>query len=82
MTTRECSCFFSGLGAGIAIAMLFAPKSGAQLRNEIRGKVNEGRRRVDEGREAIHKTVEREKAGVDAALEAGKQAYKEATGRI
>ena len=62
--------------------MLFAPKSGAQLRNEILDKVNEGRRRMDEGKEAIHKTVEREKAGVDAALEAGKQAYKEATGRI
>jgi gas vesicle protein len=81
MTSRDYSCFFYGFGAGLGVAMLFAPKPGTQLRGELLGKMNEGRRKVDERTESIHKTVAREKAGVKAAVEAGKQAYKEATGR-
>jgi len=87
---KRFSYFFLGLGLGVAVGILFAPKAGAETRDMIRNKAEEGKdyikRRgeelrdsatdlVDKGRSA----VTRQKEQLSAAVEAGKQAYREAT---
>jgi gas vesicle protein len=84
------SYFFLGLGLGVAVGVLFAPKSGAETRDLIRSKAEEGtdyvKRRGSELREtateAIQRskqTLARQKENLSAAVDAGKQAYREAT---
>jgi gas vesicle protein len=83
------SAFLLGLGVGIGIGILFAPKSGEETRDYLRKKANEGtdllKQRgvdlkqtaadwVDKGKEALN----RQKENLADALEAGKQAYREA----
>lgn len=87
------SYFAFGLGLGIAVGVLFAPKSGEETREFIRSKADESkdyiRRRGDELRAQASDVVERGKTVVNrqrdnlsAAVEAGKQAYRDAvTGR-
>lgn len=87
------SYFAFGLGLGIAVGVLFAPKSGEETREFIRSKADESkdfiRRRGDEIRTQATDAVERGKTMVNrqrdnlsAAVEAGKQAYRDAvTGR-
>jgi gas vesicle protein len=82
--------FFLGLGLGVAVGVLFAPKSGEETREFLRSKAEEGaeaaKRRAADLREAAAETLERGKSAVQrhkenlsAAVEAGKQAYREAT---
>jgi gas vesicle protein len=40
--TSETTCFVLGLGIGVAAAFLFAPKSGAETRELIQSKAQEG----------------------------------------
>ena len=83
------SYFFLGLGLGVAVGVLFAPKSGAETREFIRSKAGEGvdfvKKRgerlrntatetIDRGKE----TMRRQKESLSAAVDAGKQAYREA----
>lgn len=83
------SYFFLGLGLGVAVGLLVAPKSGAETRDLLLNKADEGkdylRRRgegirdsatdfIDKGKSAIG----RQKDQLAAAVEAGKQAYREA----
>jgi gas vesicle protein len=86
------SYFAFGLGLGLAIGVLFAPKSGEETREFIRAKTGEGKeylkRRSDELREQASDLVDRGKTEVGrqrdnlaAAVEAGKQAYREAEAR-
>ena len=86
---KRVSYFLLGLGLGIGIGVLFAPKSGEETRELIRSKANEGRdyvkRRSDELRESATDYVERGRSAISrqrdqlsAAVEAGKQAYREA----
>ncbi|MCS6951681.1 MAG: YtxH domain-containing protein [Bryobacterales bacterium] len=83
------SYFFLGLGIGVAIGVLFAPKSGEETRDYLRSKAGEGRdylkRRGEELYESAGDLVEKGKAAITsqkerlaAAVEAGKQAYREA----
>lgn len=83
------SYFFLGLGLGVAVGLLFAPKSGAETRELIRSKADESkdylRRRSSELRDSASDAIERGKSAVSkqrdhlsAAVEAGKQAYREA----
>ena len=81
MTTRDCSSFFTGLGAGICLALVLAPKSGAQVRTGIQEKLDQGRQKFQQTKTAAYQAVEREKDGIAAAACAGRQAYREATGR-
>jgi gas vesicle protein len=85
------SYFFLGLGLGVAVGVLFAPKSGAETRQYLRNKAEEGtdyvRRRGEELKQSAADAVERgkeslrrRKENLSAALEAGKQAYREAAG--
>jgi gas vesicle protein len=82
------SYFFLGLGLGVAAGVLFAPKSGAETRDFLMSKANEGadlaRRRAEEARDAANDAINRGKANVQrhkdnlsAAVEAGKQAYRD-----
>ncbi len=83
------SYFAFGFGLGIAIGVLFAPKSGDETRDYLRTKADEGRdylrRRSGELREQAADLTERGKSvmgrqreNLNAAIEAGKQAYRDA----
>jgi gas vesicle protein len=89
MDKNGLSSFLLGLGVGVAIGMLFAPKSGEETRQLIKDKAGEGgeylKQRgseiketatgwVDKGREAMN----RQKENLNEAMEAGKQAYRDA----
>ena len=89
MDKNGLSSFLLGLGVGVAIGMLFAPKSGEETRELIKNKAGEGgeylKQRsselkdtasgwVDKGREAVGK----QKENINEAMEAGKQAYRDA----
>jgi len=80
--------FFLGLGVGVAIGLLFAPKSGEETRQMLRDKADEGKDflkkqaselrenaddLVDKSREALN----RQRDSVNEALAAGRQAYRE-----
>ncbi len=84
--------FAFGLGLGLAVGVLFAPKSGEETREFIRSKADEGReylrRRTEDVREQANDMIERGKTAVrsqrdhlSAAVEAGKQAYRDAVSR-
>jgi gas vesicle protein len=83
------SYFFLGLGLGVAVGLLFAPKSGADTRDLLLTKADEGKeylkRRSSELRDSAEEAIEKGKSAVtrqrdhlSAAVEAGKQAYREA----
>ncbi|HTQ55758.1 MAG TPA: YtxH domain-containing protein [Bryobacteraceae bacterium] len=90
MDKNGLSSFLLGLGVGIGIGLLFAPKSGAETRQLIKDKTEEGtdylKQRstdlrdsagdlINKGKEAIN----RQRDTIADALEAGKQAYRDAT---
>ena len=87
------SYFFLGLGLGVAVGLLFAPKSGPETRDMLRGKADEGkeylRRRSGEVRDQAsdmfergRSTVQRQRDNLNAAVEAGKQAYRDAVTNV
>jgi gas vesicle protein len=82
--------FILGLGIGAVAGVLYAPQSGRETRESLRQSAEEGRdyvtqrarearvqanQWVDRGREVINKQRDQFSAAVDA----GKQAYREAT---
>jgi gas vesicle protein len=82
------SFFFLGLGLGVAVGVLFAPKSGAETREFIRSKAEEGvdfvKQRGDDLRQTATETIDRgketlrrQKESLSAAVDAGKQAYRD-----
>jgi len=81
--------FILGFGIGVAIGVLFAPQSGEETRRLLRAKAEEGKeflkKQGEELRESASELVEkgrsaviRQKEQLAAAVEAGKQAYREA----
>jgi gas vesicle protein len=83
------SYFCLGLGLGVAVGVLFAPKSGIETREFLRGKAEEGtdyvKRRADDLRDSAadaldrsKDTIRRHKENLSAAVDAGRQAYREA----
>jgi len=86
---KRISYFLLGLGLGIGVGVLFAPKSGEETRELLRSRANEGKdyikRKSEELRDTATDYVERGRGAVSrqrdqlsAAVEAGKQAYREA----
>lgn len=80
--------FLVGGGIGAVVALLFAPRSGRETREIIAQRASEGKERVfsasrnvgdrvttyiDKGREV----VSAQKEQISAAIEAGKQAYRD-----
>jgi gas vesicle protein len=89
MDKNGLSSFLLGLGVGVAIGMLFAPKSGEETRELIKNKAGESgeflKQRgaelkdtasgwVDKGKDALN----RQKDTLSEAVDAGKQAYRDA----
>lgn len=83
--------FLAGLGFGALLGVLYAPRSGRETREAIRNTASEGkeyiRKQSREAREAVDDWVERgkdvinrQKEQFSSAFEAGRQAYREATG--
>jgi len=77
-----------GLGAGVVIGMLLAPKSGRETRDVIRKSATEGEeyfeQRGAEFRDTLKdliRAVTRQRDNLTAAIEAGKEAYRKAAGR-
>lgn len=86
---KNLACFFLGLGVGVAVGMIFAPVSGTEARGRIRDKASEGgeflRRRSEELRDSAtdvvskgRELVNRQRDQLSAAVDAGRQAYREA----
>ena len=84
--------FLAGLGIGSVVGILFAPRSGDETRELLASRYDEGKdyvsRRSREAREQAEEYVERGKRvvnrtrdNVTSAVEAGKQAYREAATR-
>lgn len=81
--------FFLGLGVGVAVGLLFAPQSGEETRDILKNKADDAkdrlRRRGQEFRESAEdaisrgrETITRHRESVSAAVDAGKQAYRDA----
>lgn len=83
--------FLAGLGIGAAVGVLYAPKSGDELRQQIREAAEDGRNTVkerarqareqagtwaDKGRDYLNQQRDQ----IRSAYDAGRQAYREATG--
>jgi len=88
MNTNGIQMFCLGLGVGIAGAMLFAPKSGAETRKDIRDKAYEGadymKGQAQEAADAASNLIDRgvlaaraQREGLKAAVEAGRSAYRQ-----
>jgi gas vesicle protein len=82
--------FLAGLGLGAAVGILYAPKSGRETRETLLSSADEGREFVTQrGREAREQvstwvergkeTVGKQREQINSAIEAGRQAYREAT---
>jgi gas vesicle protein len=82
--------FLAGLGIGAAVGILYAPKSGDELRQQLRDAAEEGSSAVrararqareqagtwaDKGRDYLNQ----QKDQIRSAVDAGRQAYREAT---
>ncbi len=83
------SYFVLGLGIGVGIGILFAPQSGEETRRYLRTKAGEGKDYLKDKSESLYESagelvekgkgvVARQKDQLAAALEAGKQAYRDA----
>ena len=84
--------FLLGLGVGVGFGLIFAPKSGEETRELLKGKADEGKeylkRRGSELRDSAGEIIERGKEVISRqkdtlaeAVEAGKQAYRETVGQ-
>jgi gas vesicle protein len=82
--------FLAGLGVGAVVGVLYAPKSGDEIRDAIRSKAQEGTERArHHARKAREQASEWADRGTDvlnqqkerfrSAYEAGRQAYNETT---
>ena len=82
--------FLAGIGIGALVGILYAPRSGSEMRDAIRARAEEGRDYMrDRARQARDQASEwadrsrdvlnQQKEQFRAAYEAGRQAYQEAT---
>jgi len=89
--TKGLSYFLLGMGIGVAVGILFAPKSGEETRGAIKQKANEGKEYLvkqsgtikDQAGDYVEKgkqVISKQKEQLTAAVEAGKQAYRETVG--
>jgi len=83
--------FLAGLGIGAAVGILYAPKSGGELRQQLReaaeDSTNTVRERARQAREQAGSWAEKgreylnqQRDQIRSAVEAGRNAYREATG--
>ncbi|MBV9074664.1 MAG: YtxH domain-containing protein [Acidobacteria bacterium] len=81
--------FLAGLGIGALVGVLYAPKSGRETRDTILQSANQGRdyltrnaqelrTQADQWVQKGKETINRSKDQITSAVEAGRQAYREA----
>jgi gas vesicle protein len=82
--------FLAGLGVGAVVGVLYAPKSGDEMRDVIRSRAQEsterareqGRRAKEQANEWVDRgsdVINQQKERFRSAYEAGRQAYNETT---
>lgn len=71
--------FLLGAAAGAAVAVLLAPKSGKETREQLSKWLEERRARGEEFLSKVKEEGSHKKDAIEAALRAGKQAYAEAS---
>lgn len=82
--------FLAGMGIGTAVGILFAPKSGRELRETLINAAEEGRTQVQERARRVQEQAQQwaergrdvlssQKDNIRTAFEAGRQAYRDAT---
>jgi gas vesicle protein len=88
--TEKLSWFLAGIGLGAVVGVLYAPRSGEEIRDVLRERAGEGRdymrNRAEKAREQAGEWVERgrealneQREKVRDAYDVGRQAYTEAT---
>lgn len=84
MTSKELGYLGIGIGIGTAAAMLLAPRSGEETQQLLKNRANDAKRRAEDLRDSAAEVIDRGKGKVrhqvqnlSAAVEAGKQAYRE-----
>ena len=89
--TRNLSCFFLGLGIGVAVGIIFAPKPGAETRGYLRERAGESGEYLKRGTDKVRTSatglvdrsrefVNRQREQFGASVDAGRQAYRESLG--
>jgi gas vesicle protein len=82
--------FLAGLGVGALVGVLYAPRSGAETRESLRSRAEEGRDQLREqtkrAKDQANDWIDRGRSAMGehrdkfrAAYEAGRQAYREKT---
>jgi gas vesicle protein len=85
---KRISYFCLGLGIGVAVGILFAPKAGEETRQLLRSKADESKDYVKRKGEELKSSatdladkgklaLQRQKEQLAAAVDAGRQAYRE-----
>jgi gas vesicle protein len=83
--------FLAGLGIGAAVGILYAPGAGDETRQRIRDAAEQGRQNVKDRAQQVREQagtwvekgrgyIAQQKDQFRSAVDAGKQAYREATG--
>jgi gas vesicle protein len=83
--------FLAGIGLGTAVGVLFAPKSGRETRDSLMNAAEEGRQQVSERARRVQEQAQQwadrgkevlnqQKDNLRSAFDAGRQAYRDATG--
>jgi gas vesicle protein len=89
-STNSFLWFLAGLGFGALMGVLYAPRSGRETRDAIKNSAQEGgeylRDRSREAKETVSQWVDRgkdvvgqQKEKISAAIDASRQAYREAS---
>ncbi|HET9281949.1 MAG TPA: YtxH domain-containing protein [Candidatus Angelobacter sp.] len=89
--TNSFMWFLAGLGFGALLGVLYAPRSGRETREAIKNSAQEGseylKTRGREARDTMNQWVDRgkdvvgqQKDKISAAIDASRQAYREAAG--
>ncbi len=89
MAGSRLSCFCLGIGVGGAVGLLLAPKTGDEFVDDLRGRASEGRdylrerggtlrHQAEEILEQGRGVVANRREQLEAALQAGRRAYREA----
>jgi len=73
---------FIGLGAGALVALLFAPKTGKQIRKELRRRYQDAREVIDDLQEQAGDVLEKGSEWANSAKDWANTARKEAKERV
>ncbi len=72
------AAFFLGEVAGAAVALLFEPASGQQTREFLGEKARESKAKASETARQTREALNRQRETIAAAIERGREAYREA----